>query len=270
MDIQYPLLMELATPNLVNIRPVTNESDGAEFISSVVTYGRRLGVDQLRVQPPVFTAGLVPVPVALHTINSLFRAVSEEGGDECFMPAWLISFAEQHRIEIRISQMIAELFNLYPSLVPRFVIWISKQDLDSDELEWWHQRSNLFERIRQDYFSVTALPAPDAHNMREILNGKIVKAIVNELNAADDPRREARIALAFQHGIHGDVVNLHRRLYQSIPGSKTAWNHRVRQRKKRAKQDKFKSAQAGTSTVFSRLGTRAGKTPSLVIYSFCS
>ena len=258
---QYPLLMELATPNVVNIRPVTNASDGAEYISDVVTFGRRLLGDQLRVQPPCFTPGLVPVPMALHTINSLFRAVSVKGGEECFRPDWLISFAAQHRIEVTISQLVAELFNLYSCLVPRFVVWISEQDLDLPELEWWHQRSNLFERIRLCYFRMTALPAPDAPNMRDILNAKVIKAITNELNAADDPRREARIALAFQHGVDGDLINLHRRLYQSVPGTKTVWNYRLRQNKKRAKSEKCKSAQAGTSTVFSRLGNRAGKKP---------
>ena len=262
--------MELATPNVVNIRAVTNAADGAEHISDVVTFGRRLRGDQLTVQPPCFTPGLVPVPMALHTINSLFRAVSVKDGEECYMPAWLISFAEEHRIEVRISHLIAELFNLYPSLVPRFVVWISKQDLDLPELEWWEQRSNLFERIRLCYFRTTALPAPDAPNMRDILNAKVVKAITNELNAADDPRREARIGLAFQHGIDGDLLNLHRRLYQAVPGNKTAWNYRLRQNKKRAKRERDKRAQAGTSTVFSRLGNHAGKKSSIIPLNFPS
>ena len=77
LDTQFPALRELATPTRqnLNFRIQDQSPDLQAIVNSYVKFGRTFQPDQLIVQPPVFSYGLVPSPSTFIQVTGLRRAI---------------------------------------------------------------------------------------------------------------------------------------------------------------------------------------------------
>ena len=270
---QYPFLQELGTPgkpdvvfNLHLLKPKLKYES-----MSYLLLGRDLSHHQQVVLPPVFDARMLPSPLYLGRVTKFVRAVMED-------PSTLLRPSLSYHADksnLTLSQLILEACCCEPDLVSVIARWISQQDLNSKDVNWWVSKAYIYEKVRFMFQYVKGYEADDAANLRKVLQARKDRAMSNELGAYQDQAREARMLLgmqSFMSGNDNDVnsLNLHERLYAAVPGKNTARNFHTKQELKRLKHENLqqykvfrdrlrrKCAQNKTQksrSVFDRLGT---------------
>ena len=263
---QFPQIISLNTPTNLNFVYCHADDEDKEVIDSYILFGRYLAHDQLVIQPPVFSKGLLPHPVAyvrvveFHSSLRRRQEILQEEGVEILDPYVLDRHAKKSKITV--SEMIYELCCIFPTDVRMIVNWLATLDTNSEEFKWYAQRSDLYLRLRELHVFLTCHQTSEAVNMKAIAAGKVSSAIATELNARSSLRREARLACAVNRNLARSNINLHQRLYKLVPGERTKENFLFRQRKKLGKGKAGDVPRKGVvskraQSVHSRLGNKS-------------